>query len=43
MDKEINKQKEIHEGNKNLRKRVRENILITQVEDNSLTAVLKDE
>jgi|LauGreDrversion4_2_1035121.scaffolds.fasta_scaffold957542_1 hypothetical protein len=43
IDKEITKQKELHEGNKNLRKRVRENILITHVEDNSLTAVLKDE
>lgn len=43
IDKEITKQKELHEGNKNLRKRVRENILITHVEDNSLTAFLKDE
>lgn len=44
MNKEIDKHQNLHDKNSSLRGYVRENILITQVEDNSFTAtILKEE
>ena len=44
MNKEIDKQQNLHNRNSVLRGQVRENILITQIEDHSFTAtILKEE